>query len=90
MNSQTAQLLGSMNESNDGEYNDYLNDDEEGGEGRPTGPMLSVFDQIEELQFMSYEHGNKLKGLEDQIQESIDNHPSAQAEANVHSNMIAH
>ena len=44
VNSQTAQLLGSMNESNDGEYNDYLNDDEEGGEGRPTGPMLSVFD----------------------------------------------
>ena len=30
-------------------------------------PMISVFDQVEEMQFMSYELGTKLKSLVDTI-----------------------
>ena len=78
-----------MNESNDQDYLDF-NDEEEGGDGKPTGPMISIFDQIEEMQFMSYEHGNKLKNLVDQIQLSIENDPSTFTDSNMQSNMIAH
>ena len=31
------------------------------------GPMISVFDQLEEMQFMSYELGTKLKSLVETI-----------------------
>ena len=38
-------------------------------------PMISVFDQVEEMQFMSYELGTKLKSLVDTIiQHSADDH----------------
>ena len=45
------------------------------------GPMISVFDQLEEMQFMSYELGTKLKSLVETINQSSPNdaeyfHPS--------------
>lgn len=62
---------------------DITKEDEEEEAGG--GPMISVFDQLEEMQFMSYELGTKLKSLVETIGQSATTdaeyfHPSQQHE----------